>query len=163
MDAFSLGISLGTLDLLKKEKKELVSIIGLFHFIMPLIGYRIGNQLIQISSKNMNYLVSFIVLVLSIEMAYEKSEENKIISFTVLKIILVAVTVSIDSLAIGFVYGLKKEFFFLAVPIISISSMIFTYSGLKIGTYLSNKYQEKGKKIGIGILLLLGLKNLLFH
>ena len=160
IDAFSLAITIGTLSPSKKKKYELISIIGLFHFIMPLCGYYIGNTLIQLSTIKTNIIVSLIFFVLGIEMLLEKKEEHIIKNLAIIKIIVIALAVSLDSFAVGIVFGLKKEIIVISVPIISISSMIFTKIGLELGTYLSNKYQEKGKIIGVIILLLLGIKNL---
>ena len=160
IDAFSLAIPIGTLSISNKKRKELISIIGLFHFIMPVLGYLLGNQLFQISKWKTNYIVSFIYITLSLDLLLSKQEEKSYTFLSLYKIIIIALTVSIDSFAIGIILGLKQERILLSSSIISFSSMLFTYSGLKLGNYLSNKYQEKGKIIGIMILLLLGIKSL---
>ena len=42
MDAFSLSLAYGTLNLKKKYIKQLSLIVGIYHFFMPLIGLLIG-------------------------------------------------------------------------------------------------------------------------
>ena len=48
MDAFSLSLAYGTLDLEKKSINLLSLIVGSYHFIMPLLGMWFGNKLITI-------------------------------------------------------------------------------------------------------------------
>ena len=43
MDAFSLALIYGTQGITKKDKVLLSLIVGIYHFIMPLIGVTIGN------------------------------------------------------------------------------------------------------------------------
>lgn len=162
LDAFSLSITIGTLSPSKRKQIELIGIIGLFHLMMPILGYILGNKLFQISNQYTNILVSFIFIILAIEMYLDRNEKHQLLILSFIKIIMIAITVSIDSFAVGIAFGLKQEMVMLAIPIISSCSMIFTYLGLKIGKYLKSKYQEKGKLIGIIILFLLGLKNLFF-
>jgi putative Mn2+ efflux pump MntP len=42
MDAFSLSLAYGTLDIDKKNIYTLSIIVGIYHFFMPLIGYFVG-------------------------------------------------------------------------------------------------------------------------
>ena len=42
MDAFSLSLIYGTLELSKKRCRQMSIIVGIFHFIMPILGYQIG-------------------------------------------------------------------------------------------------------------------------
>ena len=42
MDAFSLSLAYGTVNLDKKSRLKLSIIVGLYHFFMPLLGNLIG-------------------------------------------------------------------------------------------------------------------------
>lgn len=161
MDAFSLAISIGTLSPKKLKKIELILTIGIFHFFMPYFGSILGNYLKDLSMIPSNYIVAFIFIALGIEMVKNKDNENPIGLLTILKILFISLTVSIDALLIGLAFGIQKESLILGFIIISITSMMFTYLGLEVGTFLSKKDQEKGKIIGVIILFLLGIKNLL--
>ncbi|MBR2828038.1 MAG: manganese efflux pump [Bacilli bacterium] len=160
MDAFSLAISIGTLSPTKIKKMELITTIGIFHFIMPYFGSNLGNYLKDLSMIPSNYIVAFIFITLGIEMIKNKDNENQVGLLTFLKILFIGLTVSVDALLIGIAIGIQNESPILGFIIISVTSMIFTYLGLKVGTFLSSKDQEKGKIIGIIVLFLLGLKNL---
>ena len=161
MDAFSLAISIGTLSPTKLKKIELITTIGIFHYIMPYFGSTLGNYLKNISMIPSNYIVAFIFIALGIDLMKNKDTENPIGLLTIIKIIFIGLTVSIDALLVGIAFGIQKESAILGFIIISLTSMIFTYLGLKVGTFLSKKNQEKGKILGVIILLLLGIKSLL--
>ena len=45
MDAFSLALAYGTNSLNKKEIRTLSTIVGIYHFFMPIIGMLIGNYI----------------------------------------------------------------------------------------------------------------------
>ena len=48
MDTFSLSLSIGTLNLDNKKILTISSIIGIMHFLMPVMGLIIGKQILQI-------------------------------------------------------------------------------------------------------------------
>ena len=162
MDAFSLAISLGLRNP-SKEKMKLLSItIGIFHFMMPILGNKIG---ILISNQFLlkgNLFLSFIFFLLSLEMFFSRNSKEEIKSLKTTTILLIAFTVSIDSLTVGFAYGLNKETHLLASMIFMITSSTITYRGLKIGKKIQKRYQEKAKYYGIVIMILLSLKYLFF-
>ena len=57
MDAFSLALSIGTLGLTKKEIITLSSIVGAFHFFMPLIGTMVGRIFVSNVHVDANILL----------------------------------------------------------------------------------------------------------
>jgi putative Mn2+ efflux pump MntP len=68
MDAFSLSLIYGTLNLNHKKTIELSVIVGLFHFFMPLIGLVIGDILIKNIILEPFHLVSIIFLIIGLQM-----------------------------------------------------------------------------------------------
>ena len=68
MDAFSLSLAYGTLDLERKNINLLSLIVGAYHFIMPLLGMWFANKLIikPIINKRLyltNRLRAFIIII----------------------------------------------------------------------------------------------------
>ena len=55
MDAFSLSLAYGTLNLEKSQIRLLSLIVGLYHFFMPLLGMWVGTKILnfveQLSKK----------------------------------------------------------------------------------------------------------------
>ena len=60
MDAFSLSLAYGTQNLKKSQILVLSTIVGVYHFIMPLIGMAVGAKIIYLLPIKPNILV-FIV------------------------------------------------------------------------------------------------------
>ena len=48
MDAFSLSLAYGTLNLEKSQIRLLSLIVGLYHFFMPLLGMWVGTKILNI-------------------------------------------------------------------------------------------------------------------
>lgn len=163
MDAFSLSLSLGVQSPSLKEIKKTSLIIGLFHFIMPIIGSVLGlfiKHLYRIN--NINLFSSLIFLFLAIEMYLDRNKEESIIKWNLLTILTIALTVSIDSLSVGFIYSINQESIVLASTFFMIISMMFTYIGLRLGKRIKEKYQDKACNIGIIIMLSMAFKYLFF-
>lgn len=159
MDAFSLALSLGTTNPENNKVLKTSILVGIFHYIMPTIGYLIG-----INIKNIvigiNYLTSIIFLVLAYELYRNKDKkENKFLTY--ITILIISFSVSIDSLTVGIVLGLNNEFIKVASIIFSITSIVFTYLGFILGKKLNNKFQNKAIYIGIILLLIVSIKYLI--
>ena len=58
MDAFSLSLAYGTINLNKRQELTLSLIVGLYHFVMPLIGLFFGS-IIEKYIIIITYLISF--------------------------------------------------------------------------------------------------------
>lgn len=159
MDAFSLSLSIGTTSPNTKTIIKTSIIVGVFHLIMPMLGYFIGYAFKQ-KIPNINILTFILFLILSIEMYKSKDEETKSILNT-LTILLIAFSVSIDSFTVGIAFGLNNELILIASIIFMIISSISTYLGLSLGKKLKNKYKKKATYLGIILLLIVALKYLL--
>ena len=160
VDAFSLSLSLGTTSPNTIQIIKLSLIIGIFHFIMPTNGSLIGNIIshkIIISSN----VISFIIFIyLAIEIYKNKESQEKYNCLTLSTIILIALTVSIDSFSVGIALGITKEVTIMASIIFMITTSFFTLLGLILGKALKNKYHEKAMMLGMVLLLLIALKYL---
>ena len=159
MDAFSLSLSLGTTNPRKKTIIKTSIIVGIFHFIMPILGYFLGYAF-KYRIHNINILTFVLFLILSIEMYKSKNEENNSI-LNNLTILLIAFSVSIDAFTVGIAFGLNNELVLISSTIFSIISLILTYLGLTLGKTLKTKYKKFSTYLGIILLLIVALKYLL--
>ena len=98
MDAFSLSLIYGTLNMSKSKNQTMSIMVGLFHFFMPIMGYFLGTIILKYLPINPDTLVGIIFIALSIEMiiSITKEEQVKILT-SFLSICCFAFTVSIDS------------------------------------------------------------------
>ncbi len=159
MDAFSLSLSLGTTNPNIKTIIKTSIVVGIFHFIMPMLGYFIGNAF-KYKIPNINLLTFILFLLLAIEM-YKSKEEEKTSILNNITILLIAFSVSIDSFTVGIAFGLNNEFIIISSIIFALTSLIFTYLGLTLGKRLKNRYKKKAVYLGITLLLIVAFKYLI--
>ena len=158
MDAFSLSLLYGTEGINKKDKVMLSTIVGIYHFIMPLIGLSIGTFITTKIIINTNKLVGIILSLISTEMiisSFKKGEEKFMKSIP--GYLLFGLSVSIDSLTTGIGLTAITNSYILSSLIFSITSFIFTLLGLNLGNILNQKYGKLSTLLGGTILLILGI------
>lgn len=163
MDAFSLSLAYGTLNLSKKHRMQLSSIVGAYHFLMPLLGMAIGNTVFKILPIK-PYIIVFVILgFIGIQMILESFKEDRgldVMGF--LQLFIFGFAVSVDSFSVGI--GLKAihENYVLCAAIFSISSFCFTYLGLLLGSKIHNYIGKASTIIGGIVLIIIGILYL-FH
>lgn len=156
MDAFSLALIYGTLNLDKKDINSLSIIVGIYHFLMPLLGFLLGN-IINIQSD----IITFILfLIIGLQMIFNK-EENEIHYMNLYDKLLFGFAVSIDSFSTGLVLNKITNNYLLSSLIFSITSFLFTLFGLKIGKKMNNKFGKISTIIGGITLIIVGIFYLL--
>jgi len=88
MDAFSLSLIYGTQNINRNNKIILSVIVGLYHFFMPLLGLYLGNFITKFLMFDINIFVSFIFLIIGIEMIISSPIIIKIIATNILMFII---------------------------------------------------------------------------
>ena len=155
MDTFSLSLAYGTVGLSKSKIFLLSGVVGLFHFIMPLLGNIIGINLIENLPIDSNLIVGIIFILIAFEMF---KQENSVLALDkMFGFIVFGFTVSIDSFTVGI--GLSKITSNLIASyfIFSITSFIFTFVGLCFGKLLNSKFGKHATMFGSIILFVLAL------
>ena len=158
IDAFSLSLLYGTEGINKKDKIALSIIVGIYHFIMPLVGLSIGLFITNKIIIKTNILIGIIFLLISIEMilsSFKNKEEKFMFSFP--GYLLFGLSVSIDSLTTGIGIPAITNSYIISALIFSITSFIFTYFGLNLGNILNLKYGKLSTLLGGIILFILGI------
>jgi putative Mn2+ efflux pump MntP len=158
MDAFSLALAYGTISLTKKEIITLSSIVGIYHFFMPILGMIIGNYITNIVHIGGDLIVLIIFTFIGINMILESfKKEEKIKKMKLSEMILFGLAVSIDSFSIGIGINNISDNFILCSLIFSITSLIFTYIGLILGNKLNELIGKVSTIIGGITLIVLGI------
>lgn len=161
MDAFSIAIIYGTLDMNKKTTRKVSISVGVFHFFMPIIGYILGKIILSILSINIDILVGTIFIILSLEMLLSIKKDDQINILTnLVSILIFSFTVSIDSFSVGIAYGALNNSIIVSSIIFSTVSCLFTYIGVCLGKKLVKRFGSISTLIGSIILLILGISYL---
>ena len=156
MDAFSLSLAYGTLNI-EKEKRILISIVvGIYHFIMPLLGMLVGYKIINLLPIKPESAVFFILSIIGIQMIIETFKEEK--SISILKfseILLFGFAVSLDSFSVGIGLNTIYENPLISAIVFSITSLIFTYLGLFFGKKINESIGKISTLLGgIGLIVI---------
>lgn len=159
MDAFSLALGYGTQGLSKKNEIILSMIVGIYHFIMPLIGLFFGNIIFSYFIFNVNFLVAIIFGIIGIEMIISSiKDENVQVFLSLGGFLLFGLSVSIDSLTTGIGLRAINDNYLEVSSIFMICSGLFTYLGLKLGNRLSDRFGKYATFCGGLILIILAIK-----
>ena len=158
MDAFSLSLAYGTLNLEKKHIKQLSTIVGIYHLFMPLIGLTIGKIILALIKINPNIIVCIVLSFIGIEMIIDTfKKEEKVKMMTLKELFLFGLAVSIDSFSVGIGLKALTSNYIISVSIFSLSSFIFTYIGLILGKKINNLIGKISTLIGGIILITIGI------
>lgn len=158
MDAFSIALSMGTLGNLHKNKIFLSTSVGIMHFIMPLLGLRLGTFVITEYNLNPSFIAGLILIILGLKSLIEIFKKDfKEIELNIIGVFLFAFSVSVDSFSTGIGLNAITSNHLLSFIIFSFCSATFTYLGLILGKYLKNRLNNYANIIGIAILITMGL------
>ncbi len=167
MDAFAVSICKG-LSVGKIKPKHMLSAglwFGGFQALMPLIGFLLGSTF-EHYITSVDHWVAFILLaIIGTNMIKEsrQNENDQDPSFGFKAMLLLAIATSIDALAIGITFAFLNVDIISAISIIGITTFIFSFAGIKIGSVFGVKYKSKAEFFGGAVLILLGLKILIEH
>ncbi len=153
LDAFSLALIYGTLNLSRHKITILSIVVGIYHFIMPLIGSMVGIMVINKLIIAPNYIVAILFILIGLEMILSIFKEEKLMLLNLIGILIFGFAVSIDS----FFTGIGLSFIYIDIIdcalIFSVLSCLFTYIGLLIGGKINQKLGKYSAVLG-GICLL---------
>lgn len=155
MDTFSLSIIYGTLGLENKKIYILSTIVGIYHFVMPFFGNLIGVQVLNKLPIETDIVVGIIFVIIAVEMFFQKDEILDLTKISAL--LLFGFTVSLDSFSVGIGISNIIDNYFIAYITFAVTSLFFTFIGLKFGNSLKNKFGNKATFFGAIILLILGV------
>ncbi len=158
MDTFSVCLSLGTANIEMNKGIFLSLLVGIMHFIMPLIGMILGEILLYKLLINKEIFLSIIFLILALKMLYDvfiESDENIELNF--LSILLFAFSVSLDAFTTGIGIRALTNNIIMATSTFMITSFIFSISGILLGKYVNKKIGKLSTVFGIIILIIMAI------
>ncbi|MDD2400960.1 MAG: manganese efflux pump MntP family protein [Clostridia bacterium] len=178
IDAFSVAISIGLLGVKIREILIVSGIVSIFHVFMPLIGLYLGTYLGNIAGPVANIVGAFVLLAIGLNTIWDNLQTLGIIKLSDLKknnlskgiiniknplsLVLMAGSVSLDALTVGFGLGALKVELLLTVVTMGIVAGLMTMGGLVFGKGLSKAIGEKAEIVGGFILVAIALKLLIW-
>lgn len=157
MDTFSLSLAYGTLNLKKNKLFQLSLIVGVYHFIMPLLGDFFGLKILSMVPINSDLLVFLVLSVIGIEMIIESFKDNNTVkNMKIRELVIFGFAVSVDSFSIGIGLSSITSSIYISAFIFAIVSFIFTYVGLVIGKKISKIVGKMATLLGGLVLIIVG-------
>jgi putative Mn2+ efflux pump MntP len=166
MDAFAVSIGLGS-----KHRKTTISLalmsgfyFGVFQALMPLIGYLGGKGVLGWVEAYAPWIAFLLLSLIGGKMIYESLSEGieeDISNITHRVMLILAIATSIDAMAAGFALTLLDVGPLVACLVIGVTTFVFSYAGVFIGTKSGTWLESKAELFGGVVLILIGLKMLL--
>ncbi|WP_044641341.1 manganese efflux pump MntP [Risungbinella massiliensis] len=162
MDAFSIGIGIGTKRLNWQRNLLFAIMVGIFHVVMPFFGFLVGRSIGGWLEGIAVMVGGGMLCLLGAQMVYKniKGEEAElqVKSMTWFGLFLFSLSVSVDSLSVGLTLGLFQVDLLLAIMMFGLAGFILSGIGLSIGRILGSLVGGYGEVIGGIILIALGVK-----
>lgn len=158
MDAFSLSLAYGTLNICKGNRRQLTFIVGAYHFFMPLLGMLVGNTLLYIIPLGTDLLVFCVLCFIGVQMIFEsRSEQKEMKMMSFRELLLFGLAVSLDSFSVGIGFSVITHHYLLGALLFSFMSAFFTYLGLELGHRINTRIGSVSTLIGGIVLIVIGI------
>jgi putative Mn2+ efflux pump MntP len=173
IDAFSLSIGIGLSGVRRRQIYLVSMVVAFFHVFMPLTGLYLGQILGSYVGPIASKLGAIVLIFIGGRTLWEIYKESRNFTgtpqagFDVISIshpvslVLMAASVSLDALTVGFGLGAIRVDLTLTVIIMGIIAGIMTFGGLIFGKRLSRSVGEKAELLSGFILVAIGFKLLL--
>lgn len=170
MDAFAAAICKGMAARDAENKHSLLTgmFFGGFQAFMPLAGFYLGKSFSGYINTFDHWISFALLTIIGAKMIKESREDKDEEShcdevFSLRNLTILAVATSIDALAVGVTFAFLEVSILPSVTIIGITTFIFSYFGVRIGTALGSRMQKLSELFGGSVLIFIGLRILLTH
>ena len=170
LDAFAVSVSCGLSAKGNGLKNALLMgcYFGAFQFMMPLIGWLLGNTVASYISA-ISPWVSFVLLgfiggrmIVGSLSHKDGCDDPAPERLTHGRLVVLAIATSIDALAVGVSFAFMKDVnILLSCAVIGIVAFVLSLIGGTIGRKLGNRFQKHAELLGGVVLVAIGLKILL--
>lgn len=169
IDAFAVAVGAGSYfgNTTPRQKFRLSFHFGLFQFLMPIIGWAAGSEIVNVISDYDHWIACIILSVIGAKMIKEaiSGDDNKIENDITrgMSLISLSIATSIDALAVGFSIGIIGGTIILPSIIIGVVAAGMTLIGIKFGEKLSAKFGARITIVGGIVLILIGMNIVMEH
>jgi putative Mn2+ efflux pump MntP len=161
LDAFSLSLGIGLKGIRLLDILKISIVIALFHIVMPLIGFFMGNYVGLLLGGIANTMGGILLVLLGLHMLYSaiKGEDERLLDHrTLWGMLLFSLMVSIDAFSVGVSLGMFASDLLLAVLLFGAFGGGMSIIGLMLGRRIGHWVGGYGEAFGGAILFVFGLK-----
>ncbi|MFP4975421.1 manganese efflux pump MntP family protein [Paenibacillus sp. CN-4] len=163
LDAFSLGVGIGMRGIRLLHVLQMSLLVALFHVIMPLLGLLAGSYVGHLLGQVTGYAAGGLLVLLGAHMIYnafhpgEGAGVKAMDHRTFLGMLLISLSVSVDSFSVGVSLGMFVNGLLWIVLAFGASGGLMSVIGLLLGRRVRGGLGEYGEALGGAILLAFGL------
>lgn len=175
IDAFSVAISIGLAGIKRKDFILVSAVVTIFHIFMPLLGLSLGTYLGQLAGPMASIIGALVLISIGFSTIWGSVRDLKnrkgiplgrdkglVNIANPVSLVLMAASVSLDALTVGFGLGTLQVDLLLTVLTMGTVAGIMTAGGLHFGKKLNFAFGEKAEVLGGIILILIGVKFLIW-
>jgi len=171
MDSFAISIANGISKPDLKFRKALIIafLMGLFHVLMPIIGYFLAHSISDLIREIDHWIAFFLLGIIGVKMIIDSIKTNNFnsnqtsVEIGINQLIMQSFATSIDALVIGISLGFLQIHIVKSATIIGLITFMMVMIGLKAGIIIGNSLGKKMEFLGGIILIIIGLKILIQH
>lgn len=164
LDAFSVAMSIGIYSCSPSTVLKTSLSFGLFQFIMPILGYYLGANVIHLMAGFDRWIAFIMLFAVGVKMLIEAFKHEEKLECRLLGIgmlLWLSVATSLDALAVGVSLGILGANILLCSVVIGITAALMTSGGLFIGSRLADLFGRKIEVVGGLVLMVLSVKMLI--
>lgn len=159
-DAFSLGLGIGLRGIRLRDVLKLSSCVAIFHVIMPLAGIWMGQLVSGMLGQAATIGAGVLLILLGGHMIYSaiRGESAESIQYRgTMGLILIALSVSIDSFSVGITLGVFAAQIVVTLLLFGAAGGLMSVLGLLLGRKVSATLGGYGEACGGAILFIFGI------
>ncbi|MCE5334710.1 MAG: manganese efflux pump MntP family protein [Desulfobacteraceae bacterium] len=167
-DAFAVGMGVGARFCNARQIFRLSFHFGLFQFMMPLLGWFMGQNLVGVASRWAPWIAFVLLFAIGAKMAgesyFHKDSGEPVQCADPTRggrLVVLSLATSIDALGVGFSMGLMGSGLIFPAVWIGITAGMMTWGAMRLGNRLSEKFGRWMEVAGGCILMAIAVKLLL--
>ncbi len=164
-DAFAVGMGVGARFCNARQVFRLSFHFGLFQFMMPLLGWFLGQNLVGAASTWAPWIAFALLFAIGAKMAgesyFHKDSEDPVECADPtrgMRLMVLSLATSIDALGVGFSMGILGSGLIFPAIWIGITAGAMTWAAMKLGNRLSEKFGRRMEIAGGFILMMIAVK-----
>ena len=161
-DAFSMCLGIGMTGVRRRQIVLISVTVLIFHILMPPAGWYLGQLAGSLIGRAAALAGSMILIFLGARMIWDvykpDREEPRVALVNTWGLLVLAASVSMDALSVGFTLGTYSVNLFMVALIFGLVAGLMTFSGLWLGSMLGRWVGGKAQLVGGIILVGIGIK-----
>ena len=164
MDVFSVSMAVAAGPRSPRQTFRLSFHFGLFQFMMPLIGWGVGQTIVGLVQSFDHWIAFGMLAAIGGHMIWEgcKHEEDRSTRDRSKgwSLVTLSIATSIDALGVGLTFGVINHSIMYPALIIGITSSVMSFVAIKLGRKLRSQFGHRMEIIGGIVLIVIAIKML---